>query len=527
MVALGEIRQKLTRPPAWMATDEDDPTSSEVVTHQRRQAIGLCSAAAVLAIAAFWLVRDALIDDAYITLSYARNVATDLHWGLIPTETANSATSPLNVLLLAGATALLQVSGGVHPIWGLGVVIVGCAVAMGWWWSQIAAALRLPMLVPALGLALVLLNPFVLSAAGLEVLLIPTVLVGMLATAVRGRPVAFGILAGLAVLTRLDLIVFVIPIALASAGVRRRLLKVLAAAIVVSLPWFAWSWWYFGSAIPDTFVIKTLQQSFGPWTFGNGLELYYERDALATAVTIIPAALGLVALLAWGMAKLFRRGTRPELTPAVALGAGGVAYYVVYMAMEVPPYQWYYVPSFVALSTSLCVIAGAALGNGQAIRRATAIPAVALITCLAAVNVVADVRDGAPWDVPVIFGNWAVPGDYERVGRELDDRIGSATVIAPPEIGTLAFYCQCSIVDAFADRGRVVPLIEDRIATASPVMRELLELNYLLLDHDQPPRPAQYQLIWEPGPATEAGQWQTWSPAAGVGHLRLVELPAD
>ena len=36
-------------------------------------------------------------------------------------------------------------------------------------------------------------------------------------------------------------------------------------------------------------------------------------------------------------------------------------------------------------------------------------------------------------------------------------------VIAPPEIGTLAYYCECSIVDAFSDRGRVVPLIEERV----------------------------------------------------------------
>jgi hypothetical protein len=53
-------------------------------------------------------------------------------------------------------------------------------------------------------------------------------------------------------------------------------------------------------------------------------------------------------------------------------------------------------------------------------------------------NVVADVRAGVPWRVPVIFGNWATPADYARAGRELGERIGAETVIAPPEIGTLA-----------------------------------------------------------------------------------------
>ncbi|MDP9356265.1 MAG: hypothetical protein M3R02_13470, partial [Chloroflexota bacterium] len=109
-----------------------------------RGALMLCGGSALLAVGLFWLVRGALIDDAYITLSYARNLATDLHWGLIPTERANSATSPLNVLLLGGATALLRLGGGVHPVWGLGVVFVGTAVAMAWWWNRIAIVLRLP-----------------------------------------------------------------------------------------------------------------------------------------------------------------------------------------------------------------------------------------------------------------------------------------------------------------------------------------------------------------------------------------------
>ena len=490
-------------------------------------ALLLCGGAAALAMAAFWLVRGALIDDAFITLSYARNLATDLHWGLIPTEPANSATSPLNVLLLGGATALLRIGGGVHPIWGLGVVFVGTAVAMAWWWSQIAAALRLPLVAPALGVALVLLNPFVLSAVGLEVLLIPALLTGLLAAAVRGRPAAFGVLAGLALLARLDLIVFVVPLALAGRGVRRRLPVAIGAAVAVALPWFAWSWWYFGSAIPDTFVIKTLQRSFGEWTFLNGHRLYWGRDALATGVTIAPALAGLAAVAIWAAGQRPRRRTEgPDLLPAAALGAAGAAYYAVYALLGVPPYQWYYVPSFAALSICLCVLLGAACRGRGLPGRAAALPGLALVACLVALNVVADVRGGTPWRVPVIFGNWAVPADYERAGRGLGERVGAETVIAPPEIGTLAFYCRCSIVDAFADRGRVVPLIEERLANAGPVSGPLLDLNYLLLDRNQQPRPARYQLVWEPGPATHPDQWQTWSPAAGVAHLRLVELPA-
>ncbi len=489
-----------------------------------RGALMLCGGSALLAVGLFWLVRGALIDDAYITLSYARNLATDLHWGLIPTEPANSATSPLNVLLLGGATALLRLGGGVHPVWGLGVVFVGTAIAMAWWWNRIAIVLRLPRIVPVLGMSLVLLNPFVLSATGLEVLLIPALLVGMLAAAVSERPVAFGVLSGLAVLTRLDLVVFVLPLALASPGVRRRLVKVAATGVAISLPWFGWSWWFLGSAIPDTFAIKTVQRSFGRWTFGNGLGLYVDRDALATAVTVIPAVLGLVVLIGWATLMVLRQtSARRDLLPAIALGAAGAGYFVVYVWLGVPPYQWYYVPSFAALATSFCVLAGAAFRSGPVARRAVAVPGLALVACLVAGNVVADVRGGVPWRVPPIFGNWATTEDYERVGRELGQQVGPATVVSPGEIGTLAYYCRCSIVDPFADQGSAVPLIEERIADAGPVMGALLKLNYLRLDRDQQPRPAQYQLVWKPGPAWQpGGGWQIWSPATGVGHLQLI-----
>ncbi len=503
------------------------PASEEESHSDQRRATWLCGGSAMLAVCLFWLVRGALIDDAYITLSYARNLATHFHWGLIPTEPANSATSPLNVLLLGSATALLRVSGGVHPVWGFGLVFVGSAVALAWGWSRIATTLRLPLLAPALGVALVLLNPLVLSSAGLEVLLIPAVLVGMLAAAVSERPVAFGVLSGLAVLTRLDLVVFVLPLALASPGVRGRWPTSAVTAAGVSLPWFAWSWWFLGSAIPDTFAIKTVQRSFGPWTFANGPLDLFERYALETVVAFAPALLGLGALLVWAVAGPLRWSTaQRELVPAVALGAAGVIYYAVYTHLGVPPYQWYYVPSLAALSTALCVLLGAALRARPVVRRAVAVPGLALVACLVAGNLVVDVRGGVPWSMPLIFGNWATPSDYAQVGRELGERVGTGTVISPGEIGTLAYFCECSIVDAFADRGHVVPLIEERMVAAGPVVAAMLKLNYLRLDRDQQPRPAEFRLIWEPGPARQPEEWQTWSPAAKVGHFRLERLPA-
>jgi hypothetical protein len=54
-------------------------TTDETVTGDRRAALWLRGGSMLLAAVLYWLVRGALIDDAYITLSYARNLATDLH----------------------------------------------------------------------------------------------------------------------------------------------------------------------------------------------------------------------------------------------------------------------------------------------------------------------------------------------------------------------------------------------------------------------------------------------------------------
>ncbi|NBH03417.1 hypothetical protein GTY80_09150, partial [Amycolatopsis sp. SID8362] len=107
-----------------------------------------------------------------------------------------------------------------------------------------------------LGVALVLLNPFVLSAIGLEVLLIPAVLLVLTVVALEGRVRWFGVVAGLAVLTRIDLVVFVVVIALSAPAIRRRLLPAAGFAVLTAAPWFLVSWIVFGSFVPDTLAIK-------------------------------------------------------------------------------------------------------------------------------------------------------------------------------------------------------------------------------------------------------------------------------
>ena len=52
--------------------------------------------------------KGALIDDAYITFQYARNLRDHHIWGFFPGTTTNTATSPLNVILTAAMGLILH-----------------------------------------------------------------------------------------------------------------------------------------------------------------------------------------------------------------------------------------------------------------------------------------------------------------------------------------------------------------------------------------------------------------------------------
>src|SRR2546423_14613367 len=108
-------------PELWRGVLELDAESTPRAVGSTRREVALVAGAGLATAALFLLVRDSLVDDAYITLSYAKNLAQHLHWGLIPHEVATSATSPLNVVLLAGAAGAFRIgSGHADAVWAAG-----------------------------------------------------------------------------------------------------------------------------------------------------------------------------------------------------------------------------------------------------------------------------------------------------------------------------------------------------------------------------------------------------------------------
>lgn len=451
---------------------------------------------AVAATAMFLLVSRALIDDAYITMAYARNLAFHLHWGLIADETANTATSPLNVVALAAITAVVR-----NTVVAVGVLFVASAVLAARWLADLAAETGLPRALPVVAVGLLLVNPLLLSAVGLEPYLTAALFAGLLRYGVARRAVAFGVVAGLAVLARPDTVVVVIVVALV---LRPGWARAIAAALAVTLPWYVFSWFALGSALPDTLVMKT----GNPWSssgFWNGPLLYLSIYPTATVVAFVPVLAGLAALVATvRMRTLWQRA-------AAAAGLGAVGHYGVFGLLHTAPYHWYYAPLIVG--TTLCAAIVAVHLRWSAVA--------AGFMCVA---LVVDLANGVPWARAPITTNWATAAEYQQIGADLHRIVGTRAVESPGEIGTLAYYCDCAIVDQFSDRGRVIAAIEAR-EQAGGLGAALLRLNYAHLDRDQPPRPVAYRLRYEAHePPQGPGQWPADNWVDGPG--RIVLLPA-
>jgi hypothetical protein len=80
-----------------------------------------------------------------------------------------------------------------------------------------------------------------------------------------------------------------------------------------------------------------------------------------------------------------------------------------------------------------------------------------------------------PWMLTTISGNWASPSEYAALAARVPP---GTTVETFGEVGTVAYFCDCTVVDRFSDRAQVADLLRAKRATAGPVLRTLLAWNY-------------------------------------------------
>lgn len=471
------------------------------------------SAAGAFAALLFWLLHEALIDDAYITLTYARNLAFHFHWGLLPDQVSNTATSPLNVLILGAATFIVR-----QPVDALGLVYVLTAATLTFGLVKLGESTGLGRRFAWVAAPMLLLNPLLASTLGMETNLAVTVLVFLVLSAVRGNARWFGVTGGLAVLTRIDLVIFVAVLFLARPPLWRAAHRVAMWAALVAMPWFVFSWVVLGSAVPDTLILKQ-EADWG--AFARDLVMYYGKPqpwAVLGAVAV--PALGALALLAW---PLWRRRPRLRRTGVIAaLGLAGGAYFGIYALLGLPPYLWYYGPTLATLTICCAAVVPLLVSRMPRHTQTTAVAAgIALLLLPTGAGWAARAQEGVPFTHSLVHGNWARPAQYTHIGHSVGAIVGDATVRSPFEIGTLLYHCRCHMVDKFSDRGRLANLITERKQSSF-----LWRLNYLFLqpreldvDFDD------YRLKWRPRADPSGRSWNVYGPFKGKGQIELHKVP--
>ncbi len=421
----------------------------------------------------FLVAHRAIPDDGLISLSFARNLAEHGQWAITTGVESNTATSPLNVWLLAA----------LHLLTGYRAFVAAALLLMA---SLAVTAIGLRRLggpeAAVLGPALLATSPVLTSSIGLETYLSAAVIVALICSAAGGRWVLAGLLAGMAFLARPDLtIAAVAAVLVLGIAVHSRVLWALPIGAATTLPWVLFSWWHFGSAWSNSVPVKWANGSWGGATLADAS---YWWDSFPGPAVLIAATLaaGVIAV-----AVAVARGQ----WVAVAFGAAGAAHLVALASTETPPIEYYLAPSIVGLGLALVLVAAR---SGRWVLAAPAV-IVAGAVGLSLVYAPLWVQGVAP-----MRQNIATNDEYRAIVQGLP----TDGAVMGGEIGAYSFYCQdrrpsCTVVDpVLSDPARVDTLVS-RWRQVHPAW----DLNYR--HYEVPaPVPVRYRMdlglnTWRPG----------------------------
>ena len=354
---------------------------------------------------AFACYTNHIWEDYFITLRSSRNLVEGHGLVFNPGEHLQTYTSPLGVLVPAFCYWL---AGDLHEtatIWIFRLInsaLLAGAAALVW---DTLVRLRIGTLARTLFFGLILADGKLadFSTNGMETAMLVFFVVllwseltrpegfrlGMLALACAGlewtRPDAFII--GLALILP-HLIFRSVPSGMLLT--LKRLLQAGALAVSLYLPWFFWTWWYYGTPIPHTIVAKsqfTLPFHFSellliPWHTLRGdsllvdlfLPAYWTFGGWPALLRYFSQGLVLVAAFAWAV----------PLLPAVARRASLTVFLGMFYVCSIILYPWYTPPWTVLAALAVSLTVDTLAGFAAASRRKWMLPTlrVAILTAI-------------------------------------------------------------------------------------------------------------------------------------------------
>jgi arabinofuranosyltransferase len=473
-----------------------------------------------------------IIDDAYITFRYARNLAGGLGFVYNPGQQVLGTTTPFYTGMMALAWLV-----GLHDLPMVAVLFNALADAgstmLLYWLARRLSGSR----VVAAGLSLAwALSPMSVTFAigGMETSVVILFLVASFTAYVAGHSRLSAALMALAVLTRPDAMIAA-ALLLADMGLRPLLVRdgsswkarlrrlpwaevaVFCAPLVV---WIAFSTLYFGSPLPQSVQAKVNAYNLDPFSalirFLQHLSTpFFEHNVFGRFWPMVGLPLYLAVYLLGGLRLLHRAGRAlPMLVyPLLYVAVFSAANPLVFRWYLAPPLPFYFLGILAGLLAVFTDLARRAGRERTGIWAAGLVAALLLVSSLYAYTLRPDHGPNRPAPEMAWFKLELL---YRQAAELLGPRLQPGDVVAAGDIGTVGWFTGSPILDT-------VGLVSPEAVPYYPLDPSLLVINYAMspdLIRDQ--RPA-YIVALE----VYTRKTLLAAPWFSVDYVLLAKLPTD
>jgi hypothetical protein len=451
------------------------------------------------------LFQNALIDDAFITLDYVKTITRSGEWGFFPGHVTNTATSPLNVIILSGIGLVLGCRTTL-PVF----TAAFCAATSLYYLEKISLELFSTRKYGTVGALALVLNPLLISTLGMESLLFGMLIIIPLFHFLKKNWLRMSFFLGLLTLTRPDGLIYALVFICFIPLWLNRFKSILIFSLTI-LPWYLFSWIHLGSLFPDTLIIKVTQPKWGPYVFSNGLKFYFLKYPFETFLSLI--------FLTFIFALVNKQVRQNKLIQILLLTA--ILQFSGYSLLNVAPYHWYYAPAIINLTVFSCLSLG--ILSSQYLKKTAARVAVLLFGLIPAIGL-------GQWllsthftikEMP-IHSNWAAKTQYQEIGLWLKKECGNNPILLEGEIGTLVYYSDCYVLDSFSDRTWLQNMVQ-KLKSGDGLLSAVFRFNYFFLQKESTYPPPKYKLTVNHGekniPQRIYMKWVTstrWAPSSLV-----------
>ncbi len=288
-----------------------------------------------------WVLRGGLPhDDAFITFTYARNLAQGHGFVYNGGAPYLGTTTPLRSLLLAAFNVLSpQVEIYRFAVW-LGAALWSAAVVLTYRLGRRAISPLAGLLMAAFLLSI---GPFP-HALSMEYPLMLVCSLAALNWTLTRRYWLAGLAFGLAFLARGDAAVLAVLVGIAIWIREQRVPWALALAFTLTiLPWLIYGVIVFGNPLPATLATKHAHRAVGAWpSLRIGFQNWVKGAGSQFQVWLYGTVACSVFTLVWSLIRRQLWG--------IVLPLWGLAYSGAYLVLDVPFYFWYSFPLLISLA---------------------------------------------------------------------------------------------------------------------------------------------------------------------------------